>query len=229
MNCPIYDSNEMIVFGMDSNLIDAETIDEFARAAGIMGKVEEITKREICRDLDFEQTLAEWGRIIRELSLETIPYAVHKINIIPVATEHILHFKSRGYKDTMISGGFTISATEVCKALNNNFVVTNELLVEDSYIKGKVVGSVTQSNPRGAFEELTLFSRIRPERGVVVEESANNTHLFERAVFAVAFNPKYINKGVCGCGHCRKDLKAIIPVLKSLSYQFCNQAQNVDI
>ena len=160
MNCPIYDSNEykMIVFDMDSNLIDAETIDEFARAAGIIGKVEEITKREICRNLDFEQTLAEWVRIISELSLETIPYAVHKIHIIPVVVELILHFKSRGYKDAMICGGFAISATEACKALNNNLVVTNELLVEDGCLKSKVVGSVTQSNPKGAFEELTYLA-----------------------------------------------------------------------
>ena len=58
----------MIAFDMDSNLIDAETIDEFTRAAGIIGKVEEITKREIGKNLDFEQALAEWVRIISELS-----------------------------------------------------------------------------------------------------------------------------------------------------------------
>ena len=152
MNCPIYDSNEykMIVFDMDSNLIDAETIDEFARAAGIIYKVEEITKKEICGNLDFEQTLVEWVRIIRELSLETIPYAVHKIHTIQVAVEHVLHFKSRGYKDAMISGGFAISAMEMCKALNNNSVVTNELLVEDGCLKCKVDGSVTQSETREA-------------------------------------------------------------------------------
>ncbi|HII80232.1 MAG TPA: phosphoserine phosphatase SerB, partial [Methanosarcina sp.] len=46
MNCPIHDSaeNKLIVFDMDSTLIDAETIDELARAAGIVSKVEEITK-----------------------------------------------------------------------------------------------------------------------------------------------------------------------------------------
>jgi len=194
VNCPIYDSNEykMIVFDMDSNLIDAETIDEFARAAGIIGKVEEITKREICENLDFEQALAEWVRIIRELSLEKIPYTVHKIHIMPVVAELILYFKSRGYKDTMIFGEFTISATEACKALKNNFVVTNELLVEDGWLKGKYVGSVTQSNPKGAFEELTLFSRVRPERGVVTGEGENDAHIFERAAFAIAFNLKYI-------------------------------------
>jgi phosphoserine phosphatase len=152
VNCPTYDSNEykMIAFDMDSNFIDAETIDEFARAAGTIGKVEKITKREICGNLYFELALAEWVRIIREFPLEIAPYSVHKIHIMPVATGPILHFKSKGYKDAMISGGVTISATEVCKALNNNSVVTNELLVEDGCLKGKVVGSITQSETREA-------------------------------------------------------------------------------
>ena len=61
MNCPMNDStgNKMIVFDMDSTLIDAETIDELARAAGVVSKVEEITKRAICGYLDFGQVLTE--------------------------------------------------------------------------------------------------------------------------------------------------------------------------
>jgi len=39
---------------------------------------------------------------------------------------------------------------EMCKALNNNSVVTNELLVEDGCLKCKVDGSVTQSETREA-------------------------------------------------------------------------------
>jgi hypothetical protein len=44
---------------MGSALIDAETINELAKAAGVVSKVEEITKRAMCGDLDFRQVLAE--------------------------------------------------------------------------------------------------------------------------------------------------------------------------
>jgi phosphoserine phosphatase len=230
VNCPIYDFNEceMIAFDMDSNLIDTETIDEFTKATGIIGKVEEITKKEIGKNLDFKQALAEWVRIIRELPLEKNPYAVHKIHIMPVVAELILYFKSKGYKDTMIFGGFTISTMEAGKALNNNLVVTNELLVENGFLKNKVVSPVTQRDPIGVFEGSILFSRVRPKRDVVVRESANDAHIFERAVFAGAFNPKYI-MGICCCGRYEKISNLLSLFFKSLSYQFCNQAQNVDI
>jgi len=56
----------MIVFDMDSTLIDAETIDELARAAGIVSKVEEITKKAMYGDFDFEQALIERVRLLRD-------------------------------------------------------------------------------------------------------------------------------------------------------------------
>ena len=62
--------NKMIVFDMDSTLIDAETIDELARAAGVVSKVEEITNKAMCGDLDFEQALVERVRLLKGLPLE---------------------------------------------------------------------------------------------------------------------------------------------------------------
>ena len=140
--------NKMIVFDMDSTLIDAETIDELARAAGVVSKVEEITKKAMYGDLDFEQALVERVRLLKGLPLETALDAVNQINLMPGAAELILYVKSRGYKTAMISGGFTISADTVGKALGIDFVVSNELLVEDGCLTGKVVGPITQSDSK---------------------------------------------------------------------------------
>ena len=110
MNCPTHNSTEhkMIVFDMDSTLIDAETIDELARAAGVLSKVEEITKKAMCGDLDFEQALIERVRLLKGLPLETALDAVNQIDIMPGAAELILYVKSRGYKTAMISVGWAI-------------------------------------------------------------------------------------------------------------------------
>ncbi len=70
MSCPTHDStdNNLVVFKMDSNLINAETIDEPARAAGVVSKVEEITWRAMCRYLDFKQELAQRRSILEKAS-----------------------------------------------------------------------------------------------------------------------------------------------------------------
>ena len=132
MNCPINDSteNKLIVFDMDSTLIDAETIDELARAAGVVSKVEEITNRAMHGDLDFEQALAERVRLLEGLPVETALDAVNQINLMPGAAELVLYVKSRGYKTAMISGGFTIAAERIGKTDGIDFLFTNELLVE---------------------------------------------------------------------------------------------------
>jgi phosphoserine phosphatase len=222
--------NKMIVFDMDSTLIDAETIDELARAAGVVSKVEEITKKAMCGDLNFEQALIERVRLLKGLPLETALDAVSQINLMPGAAELIQYVKMKGYKTAMISGGFTISAESIGKALGIDIVVSNELLVEDGCLTGKVVGSITQNDSKAeVFEELTRLNGIRPERCIVVGDGANDACVFERAGFAIAFNPKPILREYADVVITKKDLKAVIPVLDSLSYQCRNQAQHVDI
>ncbi len=149
---------------------------------------------------------------------------------MPGAAELILYVKSRGYKTAMISGGFTISADTIGKALGIDFIVSNKLLVEDGFLTGKVVGPITQSDSKAkVFEELTRLNGVRPEQCVVVGDGANDACVFEKAGFAIAFNPKPILREYADVVITKKDLKAVIPVLESLSYQCCNQAQHVDI
>ncbi|MFZ2498279.1 MAG: phosphoserine phosphatase SerB [Methanosarcina sp.] len=220
----------MIVFDMDSTLIDAETIDELARAAGVLSKVEEITKKAMCGDLDFEQALIERVRLLKGLPLETALDAVNQINLMPGAAELIFYVKKKGYKTAMISGGFTISAESVGKALGIDFVVSNELLVKDGCLTGKVAGPITQSDSKAeVFKELTQLNGVRPERCVVVGDGANDACIFEKAGFSIAFNPKPILREYADVVIIKKDLRTVIPVLESLSYQCCNQAQHVDI
>ena len=209
----------MIVFDMDGTLIEAETIDELARAADVVSKVEEITKRAMCGDLDFGQALAERVKLLEGLPLKTALDAVNRINLMPGAAELILYVKSKGYTTALVSGGFSISAEMVGKVLGIDFVVSNELLVEDGCLTGKVIGPVTQSaSKKDVFEELVRLNRIRPERCVVVGDGANDACVFEKAGFAIAFNPKPILREYADVVITKKDLKSIIPVLESLTY-----------
>lgn len=220
MSCPTHDSteNKMIVFDMDSTLIDAETIDELAKAAGVVSKVEEITKRAMCGDLDFGQALAERVSLLEGLSLETALDAVNQISLMPGAAELILYVKKRGYTTALVSGGFSISAEMVGKVLGIDFVVSNELLVEDGCLTGEVIGPITQSDSKKyVFEELARLNSIRPESCVVVGDGANDACVFEKAGFAIAFNPKPILREYADVIITKKDLKSIIPVLESLT------------
>ena len=76
-----------------------------------------------------------------------------------------------------------------------------------------------------AIRSYTLF----PYTTLFRSDGANDACVFERAGFAIAFNPKPILREYADVVITKKDLKAVIPVLESLSYQCCNQAQHATL
>lgn len=233
MSCSTIDSSEkckLIVFDMDGTLIDAETIDELARAAGVVSKVKEITNRAMSGQMDFGQSLIERVKLLRGLSVEAAQEAVDQIPFMPGAQELILYAKELGYKIAMISGGFSISAERVGKAFGIDYIVSNELLVEDGHFTGQVVGPITAGDSKArAFEEIALVAGIQPGDCVVVGDGANDICVFEKAGFSIAFNPKPVLRKYADVIITKKDLRAVIPVLESLNLLSRNQAQQVDI
>lgn len=214
---------------MDQTLIDAETIDELARAAGVAGEVEMITNKAMSGDLDFGEALRERVKLLKGLSLEAAQAAVSGISFMPGAKELISYVKELGYTTAMISGGFTLSAERVGKALGVDYVVSNKLLVEDGCLTGQVCGPLTFTDSKAhVFEELAGLNGVLPEQCVVVGDGANDICLFERAGFAIAFNPKPVLKQYADVVISKKDLRAVIPVLESLNRLSRNYAQHVD-
>lgn len=221
--------NKLIVFDMDQTLIDAETIDELARAAGVAGEVEMITNKAMSGDLDFGEALRERVKLLKGLSLEAANGAVSGISFMPGAKELISYVKELGYTTAMISGGFTISAERAGKALGIDYVVSNKLLVEDGCLTGQVGGPLTYTDSKAhVFEELARLNGVLPEQCLVVGDGANDICIFERAGFSIAFNPKPVLKQYADVVISKKDLRAVIPVLESFNRLSRNNAQHVD-
>ena len=61
---------KLVVFDMDSTLIDAETIDELAEAAGVGEKVAMITEMAMHGELDYSEALTERVHLLEGLTLE---------------------------------------------------------------------------------------------------------------------------------------------------------------
>jgi phosphoserine phosphatase len=78
---------KMIVFDMDSTLIDAETIDELAAAAGVGDRVTEITERAMNGELDYGAALRERVGLLKGLSIERARHACESLPLMPGARE----------------------------------------------------------------------------------------------------------------------------------------------
>lgn len=209
--------SKLIVFDMDSTLIDAESIDELARAAGVVDKVSVVTEKAMNGDIDYHQALKDRVKLLKGLKLETAQEAMRAMQLMPGAEELVKHVKSLGFKTAMLSGGFTLSTDRVGELLGIDYVYSNILAVKDGYLTGEVSGPMADNCSKEV-----VFEKIAKEMGfettdcIVVGDGANDICLFKRAGCAIAFNPKPILRQYADEVVTKKDLRAIIPIIDSL-------------
>jgi len=208
---------KLVVFDMDSTLIDAETIDELAEAAGVGDKVAAITEQAMHGKLDYSEALTERVRLLEGLTIEKAHEALDRMPFMPGAKELIKYLKSRGYRTAMISGGFTLAADRVGEALGMDHVVSNELLINNDHITGEVTGPLTgEGSKELVLEEISGEYGIEPEECIVIGDGANDICIFKRARYAIAFNSKPILHEHADVVITEKNLEAVIPVIQSL-------------
>jgi len=209
--------SKLIVFDMDSTLIDAECIDELARAAGVIDKVAGITERAMNGEIDYSGALTERVHLLKGLELNVAKDTLNRISLMPGAKELMSHLRSRGYRIAMLSGGFTLASDRIGKLLNIDYVFSNELIVENGCLTGEVIGPMTEDRSKElVFEQLSKENGVEPEDCIVVGDGANDICLFERSGYGIAFNPKPILRKYADVLITTKDLAAVIPVIDSL-------------
>lgn len=219
MNCTdcFEEKVKLIVFDMDSTLIDAETIDELAVAAGVGDEVSKITELAMRGELDYSEALIERSKLLKDLPIEKAHEAVDRMPFMPGARELIKYLKSRGYKTAMISGGFTMAAERVGKELGIDHVVANVLITDKGYLTGEAIGPLTgQGSKELVLEEISRKYNTKPGDCIVVGDGANDICIFKVAKYAIAFNAKPILHEHANIVITEKDLEAVIPVIESL-------------
>ncbi|ABE51877.1 phosphoserine phosphatase [Methanococcoides burtonii DSM 6242] len=212
--------SKLIVFDMDSTLIDAESIDELARAAGVMDKVSVVTEKAMNGEIDYNQALKERVALLKGLKLETAMEAMDSMPLMPGAEELVKHVRSLGFKTAILSGGFTLSTDRVAKLLEMDYVFSNILEIKDGCLTGRVSGPMTQNlSKEQAFEQITEENGLNPENCIVVGDGANDICIFKRAGCAIAFNPKPILRQYADAVITQKHLRDIIPIIDSLDLE----------
>ena len=139
---------------MDGTLIDGETIDELAKAANVGDLVAGLTKRAMRGEMDYEEALRERVKLLKGLKVGEVDKVASKLPLMKGAKELIRELKKE-YKIAMVSGGFTIVARKVAQELGIDCLIANELVIQDGFLTGEVVGLlVHQNSKKEALEEI---------------------------------------------------------------------------
>jgi len=183
----------LIVFDVDGTLIDAEMIDELAKAAGVGGKVSEITSRAMNGEIEFKQALKERVQLLKGLPVTVLDSIVENLDVTPGAEELILALKALGYKVALISGGFTQFVEKIKEKLGIDYVYANKLVIEDGKLTGEVVEPIIDAERKAELmREIAEKENLLMEQVVAVGDGANDRFMLQNSGLGIALYPKAV-------------------------------------
>ncbi|MCW4035537.1 MAG: phosphoserine phosphatase SerB [Candidatus Bathyarchaeota archaeon] len=181
----------LIVFDVDGTLIDAEMIDELAKAAGVGGKVSEITSRAMNGEIEFKQALKERVMLLKGLPVSVLDSIVDNLDVTPGAEELITSLKALGYKIALISGGFTQFVDKIQEKLGIDYVYANKLVIENGKLTGEVVEPIIDAEAKAELmQEIAQKENLLMEQVVAVGDGANDRFMLQNSGLGIALYPK---------------------------------------
>ncbi|WP_415763804.1 phosphoserine phosphatase SerB [Pseudomonas sp. CP4] len=188
-------NRRLAVFDMDSTLIEAEVIDELAKAAGVGDRVSEITERAMAGELDFRASFKERLALLKGLDVSVLDSIGASLRLTEGAETLFAELKRLGYKTAILSGGFTYFAKQLQARLGIDYVFANELEVVDGKCTGLAIEPIVDAQRKAdLLKELAHKEGLRLEQTIAVGDGANDLPMLAIAGLGVAFRAKPLVK-----------------------------------
>ena len=188
-------NRRLVAFDMDSTLIEAEVIDELAKAAGVGEQVAAITELAMQGEIDFDESFAQRVALLKGLDESVLEGIAQGLTLTEGAEELIATIKKLGYKTAILSGGFSYFGQFLQQRLGIDYVYANELDIKDGKVTGKVIGQVVNGQRKAdLLRELAKKEGILLDQTIAVGDGANDLPMLSLAGLGIAFRAKAIVK-----------------------------------
>jgi phosphoserine phosphatase len=192
-------NKRLIVFDMDSTLIQSEVIVEMAKVHGVGEEVHRITEEAMNGKFDFSESLENRVALLKGLSEDKLQGILKNIKLTDGVEEFINTVQSLGYKVAIISGGFQFFANAFKDTLGLDYAFANDLEIEDGTLTGKVKGSIVDAEKKALLLEMIAQQEgIKLEQVVAIGDGANDLMMLAKAGLGIAFHAKDIVKENAG-------------------------------
>ena len=188
-------SRQLVVFDMDSTLIDAEVIDELAVEAGVGDQVAAITEAAMRGEVDFKQSFVQRVALLEGLSEGVLQTVAKRLRLNDGAEYLLKSLKQLGFKTAIVSGGFTFFGRYLQKQLGVDYVYANELDVVKGVVTGNVVGEIIDGQRKAEIlVEIANKLGLSLEQVIAVGDGANDLAMLNIAGLGIAFRAKPLVK-----------------------------------
>ena len=184
-------AKRLIVFDVDSTLIQGEVIEMLAARAGAEAKVAAITEAAMRGELDFEESLRERVATLAGLPAQVVDDVADELELTPGARTTIRTLRRLGFHCGVVSGGFRQVIDPLAHELMLDYVAANELEIVDGKLTGRVIGPVVDRPGKAkALRDFAQQAGVPMEQTVAVGDGANDIDMLSAAGLGVAFNAK---------------------------------------
>ena len=184
-------TKRLIVFDVDSTLVQGEVIEMLAARAGAEGAVAAITDAAMRGELDFAESLEQRVATLAGLPATVIDEVAAQLELMPGARTTIRTLRRLGYRCGVVSGGFRRIIEPLAEDLMLDYVAANELEIIDGIITGRVVGQIVdRPGKAAALRDFAQKFGISMEQTVAVGDGANDIDMLAAAGLGIAFNAK---------------------------------------
>lgn len=184
-------AKRLIVFDVDSTLIQGEVIEMLAARAGAEAAVAEVTEAAMRGDLDFAESLHRRVATLAGLPASVLDDVAEQIELTPGARTTLRTLRRLGYHCGIVSGGFRQVVEPLAHELMMDFVAANELEIIDGKLTGRVIGPVIdRAGKAKALRDFAHQAGVPMEQTVAVGDGANDIDMLAAAGLGVAFNAK---------------------------------------
>jgi phosphoserine phosphatase len=184
-------NRRLIVFDMDSTLIQCEVMDELAKAAGVGDQVAAITEAAMRGEIPFKESFASRLATLEGLDAAVLADIAHRLPVTEGAERLISTLKRLGYRVGILSGGFSYFAEQLKHRFDLDCVSANELDIVDGRLTGRVRGEVVDGEKKAALlRDMAAQLGIDMRQTIAVGDGANDLPMLAIAGLGVAFHAK---------------------------------------
>jgi phosphoserine phosphatase len=205
-------AKRLIVFDVDSTLIQQEVIEMLAARAGALDAVAAITDAAMRGELDFAESLHRRVATLAGLPAEVLDEVAEDVELTPGARTTIRTLRRLGYHVGVVSGGFRQVIEPLAHELMLDFVAANELEIVDGKLTGRIVGEVVdRAGKADALRRFAAAAGVSVGATVAIGDGANDVDMLSAAGLGIAFNAKPVVQRAA-------DTSVNVPYLDAIMY-----------
>ncbi|EHK97574.1 HAD-like protein [Glarea lozoyensis ATCC 20868] len=183
----------LVVFDMDSTLIQEEVIDLIAASIGVEKEVSAITTRAMNGELDFSASFKERVALLKGVDAEIFTKLRNVITPTNGVRELIRALKKIGVKTAVLSGGFIPLTQWLATSLGIDYAFANTLAIDPATntLTGEVLGDIVNAErKRDLLLQISKEVGADKDQVLAVGDGANDLLMMGAAGLGVAWNAK---------------------------------------